>query len=305
MNAMSARRGFTLIELLVVIAIVGLLVGLLLPAVQSAREAARRLQCTNNMKQVTLALHLYHDSFGRFPPGSLHTTPDAFAWGMLAHVLPFMESGAAFDTIDFSQVECGDYIRDLQLAGQPDPTSHPNPTLYCPSDVRSGESILSGPSGPLPFSGDCGVLYPTNYLGMAGSLDSNLSATFNGCGGILKGDGMFFSLSRTGFRDCVDGTSQTLLLGERGIPEDLGWGWPVCGGHECEHYVSSTLGLIPGSHEQAEYFLHTQHYWSWHPGGANVSLVDGSTRFLAYTTDYRTYVGLSTRNGGETLPALP
>jgi len=300
-QASRGPNGFTLIELLVVIAIIGVLAGLLLPAVQAAREASRRSQCSNHLKQISLALHNYHGSFNRFPPGSFHPRPNSFSWGMIAHLLPYIEANSQFETIDFAQVHCGDFIRDLQRNDQPDPTSHRIATLQCPSDIRSDRSLLSGPTGPLPFSGDCGVLYPTSYLGMAGSNEDNISASFNGCGGVLDGDGMFFSLSRTAFRDCLDGTSQTLLIGERGIPEDLGWGWPICGGHECEHYVTSTLGLMQGNHVRAEYFLHAQHYWSWHPGGAHVTLVDGSVRFLPYSTDYGVYIQLSTRNGFEVI----
>ena len=138
-------------------------------------------------------------------------------------------------------------------------------------------------------------------MGMAGDVDPDISGTFNGCSGIVQGTGVFYSRSSVGFRDVLDGTSQTIMIGERAIPTDLGWGWSICGGHECEHYVTSTLGLLKGNTVPAEYFIHTQHLWSWHPGGAHVGLTDGSIRFLSYSIDYNMYKGLSTRSGGEVI----
>lgn len=299
MQAHRLRTGFTLVELLVVVAIIGLLVGLLLPAVQAARETARRLSCSNNLKQLALALQLYHDTQQSFPPGSYHPPTHDYSWGMAAFILPYMEQSPKYETIDFSHPHCGQQMVDLQAAGLPDPTSEPIPILMCPSDPASGRSVLTGPSGPLPNSGNCGVLYPSNYLGMAGSNDGNITGTYAGCGGITEGNGMLYSLSRTRYAGVVDGTSQTILFGERAIPENLGWGWPICGGHECEHYTSSTLGVFKGNHSLPEYFTHLQHYWSWHPGGCSVALVDGSIRFVSYEIDYNTYLALSTRAGSD------
>ena len=293
--------GFTLIELLVVIGIIGIITSLLLPAVQASREAARKMSCTNHLRQLTLAIHNYESAFTMMPPGSYHTTPDGFSWGMAAYLLPFIEQTSAGETIDFANPECGDHIKSLQSLGKPDPSSQAFELLLCPSDPLAAQSVLSGPTGPIPDSGDVGVLHPTNYLGMAGSNDSNITGTYAGCGGMEDGNGMMFSRSFRRFRDVLDGTSNTIILGERGIPFDLGWGWPMCGGSECEHYVSSTLGLIQGNLQPAEYFIHNQHYWSHHPGGCHLSMVDGSTRFFSNSTDYQTYLDLSTRAGKEVI----
>ena len=118
------RQGFTLVELLVVIAIIGILVALLLPAVQAAREAARRMSCGNNLKQVALAIHNYHDTFKVFPPGSVHSGPPAtfplpvpWSWGMMMLTLPFMEGGNLYGTVDMGTDNCGAEIRRLQAAG--------------------------------------------------------------------------------------------------------------------------------------------------------------------------------------------
>lgn len=295
------RPAFTLIELLVAIAIIGILVSLLLPAVQSAREAARKTSCANNSKQFALALQGYHTAFRVFPAGSYHPRPNAFSWGMVSQVLPFLEQNAKFDSIDFAHPHCGEHVKELQARGAADPSSEPISVLLCPSDPASGESILSGPDGPLPNSGDVGVLFPINYLGMAGSQDGDISGNFTGCSGIVDGDGIFYSRSRTKFRDLLDGASQTILFGERAIPQNLGWGWPICGGHECEHYLSAKQGLYHGNYDPFEYYLHLQHYWSWHPGGCYLTMADGSTRFFSYSTDYSLYLALSTRAGHELL----
>ncbi|TWT83259.1 hypothetical protein CA13_47240 [Planctomycetes bacterium CA13] len=297
----SLRRGFTLIELLVVISIIGVLVGLLLPAVQAARAAARRMSCSNNSKQFALAMHNYHAAFNTFPSGSILSDNRGYWWGMVSQVLPFMEAGAEFESLDFSKGQCGEQVKELQAIGANDPSSHPISMLLCPSDVNAGRSIFSGPLGPLPLSGDCGVLHPINYLGMSGSNDFNITGSYAGCGGMPHGNGMLFDESQTGFRDVFDGTSQTILFGERNIPQDLGWGWPICGGSECEHYLSSTMGIYQGSHDPAEYFIHLQHYWSSHEGGCHITMVDGSVRFVPYTIDYNTYIDMSTRAGKEVI----
>ncbi|MFK8113471.1 MAG: DUF1559 domain-containing protein [Rubripirellula sp.] len=301
MSSRHPKHAFTLIELLVVIAIIGILVGLLLPAVQAAREAARRMSCSNNSKQLALAIHNYHAAFKQFPYGSNRGDTNSFWWGMVSQVLPYMEESTKFQSIDFAAGHCGTHLKDLQAIGATDPASTPIETLLCPSDVRAGRKLLSGPNGPIPQSGDVGYLYPTNYLGMAGSRDSDVSATFSGCRGIRDGNGMFYTDSNLKFRDVLDGTAQTILFGERSIPSDLGWGWPMCGGNECEHYITSNVGLQMGNYKQPEYFLHVQHFWSWHWGGCHLTMADGSVHFVSYQMDYQTFLDLSTRNGHEVI----
>ncbi|QDT04509.1 hypothetical protein K227x_29010 [Rubripirellula lacrimiformis] len=302
-SRVGARSGFTLVELLVVIAVIGVLVGLLLPAVQSARAAARRMTCSNNSKQFALAIHNYHSAFQQFPSGSRRSSPYGFWWGMSAAALPFMEQAQRFETINFGAGPCGQHLKDLQELGAADPASTPIQTLQCPSDIRSGDQLLSGPTGPLPRSGDVGYLYPTNYLGMAGSSDADITDSIYGCQGIRNGDGLFYTDQSRRFRDVTDGTSQTILFGERAIPEDLGWGWPLCGGDECEHYVTAKAGLFKGNHNPAEYYLHLQHYWSWHEGGCHITMADGSVHFMNYSLDYEIYNQLATRSGHEVIVA--
>ena len=291
----AMRRGFTLIELLVVIAIIAILVGLLLPAVQQAREAARRTQCKNNLKQLGLALHNYHDVHLVFQPGSLRGT--GLAWGFVAHTLPFIEQASVYSTIDFAQTDCAVFLKAQQAAGKADAASVLLPMLTCPSDPRSGTQLLSGPAGPYPNTYDTGKLYPANYMGVSGSTESATWCPFDG---IKNGDGIFYTSSRVRIRDITDGTSNTFLLGERGIKTDFGWGWPICGGTECEHYISAERGLTPADNPPDTPNIERR-FWSYHVGGNQFLMGDGAVRFLSTSIDHKTFVNLSTRSGGEVI----
>jgi prepilin-type N-terminal cleavage/methylation domain-containing protein/prepilin-type processing-associated H-X9-DG protein len=185
------RRGFTLIELLVVIAIIGVLIALLLPAVQSAREAARRAQCTNNLKQIGLALHNYHSSLDCFPPGELApSNGDWQYWSALAMAAPYMEGGTLFNAMNFMSFS---------------PASAQNTTIYytkvnsflCPSDGSREPSI------------QC------NYRASTGTYAKSQGPGTNGQGTPRQTNGMFTSGLSYGLRDCTDGSSQTVAYGEQ------------------------------------------------------------------------------------------
>ncbi len=288
------QRGFTLIELLVVIAVIGILVALLLPAVQQARAAARRTQCKNNLKQIGLAFHNYHDVHNVLPMGSSSETAVG-SWGMTAHVLPYLELGNTYQLIDFENSGCCTAVKLLQNAtpSQPDPSSNPINVFYCPDDFNSNIQLLSGPTGPSPNTYDCGLLFSGDYMGVSGITEGN-----PGCSGIIDGKGTFYSMSKTRFRDFTDGTSQTMIIGERGIPSDIGWGWYLCGGTECEHYISTERGLSAGKNVPSWQGT-LRRFWSWHHGGAHFIMGDGSVQFFSYSMDFDTFRNLSTRNGGE------
>ncbi len=189
------RVAFTLVELLVVIAIIGVLVGLLLPAVQSAREAARRMQCQNHLKQIALACHNYHDAFKRFPASavldlSVNSTANNGSWGVHGRILPFLEQAAVFDRVDLSLPWDGQMVIDeLKI-----------PVFACPSDP--GSDLVRDPGSGRPR------LYPTNYGFNFGTWFVYDPATGK------SGDGMFFPNSFLKFRDCTDGTTMTMLTAE-------------------------------------------------------------------------------------------
>jgi len=298
----------TLVELLVVMAIIGLLATMLIPAIQAAREAGRRTSCMNNLRQLGIAMLLHHDTRGRFPAGSL-ISADGTSWGLTVQLLPYLEEQAAVAGVDLNAGGACGQIRDLQAAGRPDPASRPIRILHCPSDPRAGQPLLSGPSGPLPTSGDCGRLHPGNYLGVAGDEESvDAAQPINKCytsRGIDAGRGLFFNDSRVKAKDVSDGLTKTLAVGERGIPEDLGWGWVIAGGQECEQYIGAKRGVyrpvFPGNASTYDETL--LHFWSWHDAGAQFALADSSVRMISADIDYATFTALSTRAGGDVVAA--
>lgn len=194
-SVMQKRRGFTLVELLVVIAIIGIMVGLLLPAVQAAREAARRMQCQNHLKQIGLACQNYHSAFKKFPASSVvdlsvTSTANNGSWGVHGRILPFLEQGSVYEKIDLSVAwDHQKEIDGLKIE-----------VYACPSDPGSDRSRSPGNNRP--------VLYPTNYGFNFGTWFVFDPQTRKG------GDGMFYPNSFRRFRDCLDGTSNTLLASE-------------------------------------------------------------------------------------------
>lgn len=260
-NHVRRPRGFTLIELLAVIAIVGLLVALLLPAVMQAREAARRSQCQNNLKQLGVALLNHHGVHRWFPAG----TKNEWSWN--AQLLPQLEESNVQARFDFKR----------------EPFEVPNniatdflvPVLLCPSDSNS--ILIHEPKNLLGFR-----FAHTNYLG---SFDA----------GDKVRRGMFGEYDRVRLREVLDGTSQTLFVGERGVVVVDGQthGWWVWGP---ETVISATNGFREGHTEDPE---SRNHWWSHHADGGHFLFVDGSVHFLSYSIDPMVFASLGTKDGGE------
>ncbi len=298
-----APRGFTLVELLVVIAIIGILVSLLLPAVQAAREAGRRAQCVNNLKQQVLALHNFHDTYQRFPsahqigktwytgyrrqtpPGGL-TQGSSYPlegpfWSWAMRIAPYIEMETLQNNANMSGNPSGWPYWQVMPNGTDSVIGVPAKTFHCPSDTRSDLFAGSGTSRAAL----------TSYLGVSGRNQ------FFEAGGQ---DGMLYVNSGVRMGDVLDGTSQTVMIGERPPSSSLQYGWQWAGSGDSPYFGAADVVL--GVHERAgsptavsDFYrpgsiidpddLHRLHFWSLHPGGSNWAMTDGSVQFFSYFID--------------------
>jgi type II secretory pathway pseudopilin PulG len=314
------------VELLVVIAIIGILVALLLPAIQAARESARRTQCTNNMKQLALAAQNFHDTYNRYPPGSLGSKAGLAPGldqgiGMLPFLLPYMELTGVHEEIGVT-LDVNMHTTD------PSPPRMPNTIFWgsdadswaiaqakikafeCPSTPQDESSCMFGhiqyPCGPgcgtmtawyYPLGGGGDDLGHTNYMAVAGGMGKIGDAGWD------LWEGVFYNRSKNKMSSITDGTSNCLLIGE------------FCGGHDANNRLVYTCAWIgaggmptawglrpPGSQKYPAWYQ----FGSYHPGGVIFGLADGAVRSIS--TDVidepgkRYFRMISAMRDGEPLP---
>ncbi len=319
-RSLTNREGFTLVELLVVIAVIGILVGLLLPAVQNAREAARRMSCQNHLRQQALALVNYESAFRVFPPAYVAQTrhpsrdpvtwdgPNGFGWGAL--ILPQIEQGALYQQLDFS-VPCWSSRNATMVKNRV-------AVFLCPSASTSTDTFgVKSPNGQrlAEFS-------RSHYVANAGQ-EEPWGFTLEDYRNVA--DGPLYRNSHTRVSDVTDGLSHTVFLGEHApILSDKTWVGVVPGATVCantpqrfpitECDAAATLVNVhsgPASdeidpltgfapiHPPNSPLSHVCQMYSEHGMGANVSLGDGSVHFISATIHQPTWAALSSRNKGE------
>jgi len=325
MTRMSGKRGFSLVEVLVVIAITGILLALLMPAIMNAREASRRMQCVNNLKQLGLAAHNYHDTFHTFPPGMdqqlFPAAPQYRGVSVFVYLLPYLEYQSLRDQWQF-----GDPVLNA-TQGTPPPTTLILPEMICVSDA-----ILTN-----PVMSDDGYPYAVGSYGGNGGTVSYPAQT-------SSVDGIFYTTGPASepqplqrpvrIKDVTDGLSQTFLFGERshldpgletfvpyGWTDTLGiWGWwAASGGRKNVGHVTMSAAAplnytfpftygnrlsfsppVSSSAALQPYVILRMCAWgSCHVSGANFTLSDGSTRFITDDITAATLTAYSTRAGAE------
>lgn len=308
-------RGFTLIELLVVIAIIAILIALLLPAVQQAREAARRSSCKNNLKQLGIALHNYHETFSIFPASAYSTTINhGHSW--LESLLPYIEQNNLYTQIDFGQPN-NVGVNPAVFNGWK------TPVLMCPTDTDSGLYPNSREPGYTPGTG---TSLGMNYKPCAGPMNMNtcvipaMSPNIN-CKGTRIGRfndeayGMFNGgYKALKFRDCKDGTSNTFLMGETLSAWNSFNMYFVSHAHVGSVNVPPNFHLInPNGCPKAKTARQTGTggynrcyadmggFMSDHSGGVQMLLTDGSVRFVSENINYTTWVYLGDRDDGQVI----
>ncbi len=310
-STQAARRAFTLIELLVVIAIIAILIALLVPAVQKVRSAAARLQCSNNLKQLGIAIHSYHDANKEIPPNAkiisynwgadrAQLGPNTWTW--IARILPYIDQGALATQYNIPNGTMG--AAQTGLATSITVLNCPVAASFEKSNPATDWANINGISMGL-----------TNYRGVSGSnWGVNSGSTFataypvtdpdpsHGQDGLDKGNGMFYRTSgkrKLTLAGISDGTSNTLMIGESTHSFDQ-----HCGGWAYPNYVNGTCaiplnysdsGNTPGN------WPNRYSFYSKHEGGGNFCFGDGTVRFVTDSVNISVYRGLATIRGAETV----
>lgn len=290
----AAKGGFTLVELLVVIAIIGILIGMLLPAVQQVREAARRTECANKVRQQSLAVMNFESARMRFPAGwtvaNRNQNELLPGWSWAAELLPFVEQANLAGQIDFrspildpANASFSTEVLEIHLCPSDPGAELANFAEAVAEPVGSG----SGNRNDTSSSGDELLLARSNYSGVFGNIEDAEDP--------FRGNGVFFGNSRIGFRDIRDGSSNTLMISER--RSDFGavtWTGVVEGVAEPFARILGATDRTPNNSGQG-----LQDFRSFHAGGINAGIADGSTRFISDDISVNVFQAIGTRNGGE------
>ncbi len=289
------RRGFTLIELLVVLAVIAVLIGLMVPAVQQVRDAAARVQCASNLKQLGLAAQQYHQAWRSFPPGMRfkkgRTRDPQYLSSWLTQLLPYVEQHQLWTATQAAYKQSRSPLKNPPHVG----LATVVPVFTCPADGRTNEVQIA--------QREKYVVALTSYLGVEGK-------------DLTTKDGILFRDSYIRILDIKDGTSNTLFAGERPPSTDFQYGWWYAGigqrytgsaefilGVEEQNVLQVTAGSCPpGTYTFAPGSVNDQcamfHFWSLHVGGAHFLFADGSVRFLHYSAA-PILPALASRSGGE------
>lgn len=327
--ARCSRIAFTLIELLVVIAIIAILIGLLLPAVQKVREAATRMKCQNNLKQMGLALHAYHDGNLKFPTGA-RAVPASYRLGWVYDIFPYIDQGNRHTAIaslapNYVATSMPWRLKSAPHYGDSELFTSPISILVCPSSELgsqspdAGASFLSIPEinahkqAALHYRANAG----SKNVGYVAGVQNNATNSGNAS---YTTSGIIFPESQVRLTDVADGTSNTILVGEQStakkVPTVLNSDWGrvqpwTFGWNNSTNTASGYSGYVCGDHKYVEFGINSGiAFWvgsSWYRsahagGGANFVFCDGSVRLLPDSTPLNVLHWLATRAGGEVIP---